>query len=280
MIANLRQLAALFLSISLAVPLYAEPASASNDIRNITDTYDYDAFGNLIHSTGSTPNNYLFAGEQFDSDLGLYFNRARYLNVSTGRFWSMDSFEGLHDQPLSLHKYLYAQASPVNRRDPSGKQDEIEEVAAEGIGEELDSNIAAGAEQQGAAATDLVGEAEADVAESAAPAEEGEAAEAAAENPLKVTDKGLKHILERHAPGGARTAGKSLFNAGEDIRGLLQAGENTNPVQQLGGNFQRVIDAGREIGIDRVTGAVTQVYTIITNAAGEVVTAFPGLPVP
>ena len=36
----------------------------------VTDTYDYDAFGNLIHSTGTTPNNYLFSGEQFDSDLG------------------------------------------------------------------------------------------------------------------------------------------------------------------------------------------------------------------
>jgi YD repeat-containing protein len=56
----------------------------------VTDTYDYDAYGNLIHSTftGSapTPNNYLFAGEQFDPDLNLYYNRARYLNVSTGRF--------------------------------------------------------------------------------------------------------------------------------------------------------------------------------------------------
>ena len=51
-------------------------------------TYDYDAFGNLIHSTGSTPNNYLFAGEQFDPDLNLYYNRARYLNTTTGRFWS------------------------------------------------------------------------------------------------------------------------------------------------------------------------------------------------
>jgi hypothetical protein len=28
----------------------------------ITDTYDYDAFGNLLASTGTTPNNYLFAG--------------------------------------------------------------------------------------------------------------------------------------------------------------------------------------------------------------------------
>ena len=46
----------------------------------VTDTYDYDAYGNLIHSTftGSapTPNNYLFAGEQFDPDLNLYYNRA------------------------------------------------------------------------------------------------------------------------------------------------------------------------------------------------------------
>ena len=40
-------------------------------------TYDYDAFGNLIHQTGTTYNNYLFAAEQFDPDLNLYYNRAR-----------------------------------------------------------------------------------------------------------------------------------------------------------------------------------------------------------
>jgi len=44
----------------------------------ITDTYDYDAYGNLINRTGTTPNNYLFAGEQFDPTLGIYYNRARY----------------------------------------------------------------------------------------------------------------------------------------------------------------------------------------------------------
>ena len=45
---------------------------------SVTDTYDYDAFGNEIHSTGATPNEFLFAGEQYDSDLHLYYNRARY----------------------------------------------------------------------------------------------------------------------------------------------------------------------------------------------------------
>ncbi|GEM_PF-2342794 len=87
---------------------------------NVTDTYDYDAFGNLIHSTGSTLNNYLFAGEQFDPDLNLYYNRARYLNTSTGRFLNMDPYEGDAESPLSLHKYLYAGNDPINRIDPSG----------------------------------------------------------------------------------------------------------------------------------------------------------------
>jgi YD repeat-containing protein len=40
---------------------------------NITDTYDYDAFGNVIAATGNTPNLYLFTGEQYDLDLGLYY---------------------------------------------------------------------------------------------------------------------------------------------------------------------------------------------------------------
>ena len=88
----------------------------------VTDSYDYDAFGNLINSTGSTPNNYLFAGEQYDPALNLYYNRARYLNTTTGRFWSMDTQQGNDREPLSLHKYLYSEGNPVDHLDPSGNQ--------------------------------------------------------------------------------------------------------------------------------------------------------------
>jgi len=91
----------------------------------VTDTYDYDAFGNLIHSTGTTPNNYLFAGEQFDPDLGLYYNRARYLNTSTGRFWNMDTHEGDDEDPTTLHKYVYVGDEPTDRADPSGNDFDI-----------------------------------------------------------------------------------------------------------------------------------------------------------
>ena len=105
---------------------YAE-CSAKNAVGSVV-TYDYDAFGNLIHSTGTTLNNYLFAGEQFDPDLNLYYNRARYLNVSTGRFWSVDTDEGKDEQPLSLHKYLYAGGDSVNKSDPSGHDFSIVEA--------------------------------------------------------------------------------------------------------------------------------------------------------
>ena len=98
----------------------------TNTAGAVTDTYDYDAFGNLINQTGSTPNNYLFAGEQYDPALNLYYNRARYLNTATGRFWGMDTEEGDDEDPISLHKYLYDEGNPVNNIDPTGN--EIDEV--------------------------------------------------------------------------------------------------------------------------------------------------------
>src|SRR5262249_17675618 len=68
---------------------------------SVTDRYDYDAFGNLIAQTSNsqlpTPNNYLFAGEQFDPDLGLYYLRARYAEPGRGRFWTADTFGGFGD---------------------------------------------------------------------------------------------------------------------------------------------------------------------------------------
>ncbi len=93
----------------------------------VTDTYDYDAFGNLISSTGTTPNNYLFAGESYDAALGMYFLRARYYNSNVDRFLTMDSFEGQLSDPESLHKYLYCGTNPVSCVDPTGHDGEIAE---------------------------------------------------------------------------------------------------------------------------------------------------------
>jgi hypothetical protein len=96
---------------------------------------------------------------------------------------------------------------------------------------------------------------------------------------INITKAGLEHVLERHAVvGGVKTLGKSLFHAGEDVQGLIKAGESVAPVRQAGGNLERVVDAGRTIGTDRATGGATSTYTVITRPNGDLVTAFPGRP--
>jgi RHS repeat-associated protein len=117
----------------------------------ITDTYDYDAFGNKVNFTGTTPNNYLYRGEQYDSDLGLYYLRARYYNPLTGRFMSRDPkefgpLESKHKpaNPNRFHKYLYVGGNPVMYADPTGYAAEAEDAvvisltpALLGLGEEV-----------------------------------------------------------------------------------------------------------------------------------------------
>jgi RHS repeat-associated protein len=89
---------------------------------NVTDEYEYDAYGNSFTKSGTTPNNYLYRGEQFDSDLGLYYLRARYYNPGTGRFLSRDPEEGKAIDPKTLHKYLYVGANPIRFIDPTGRE--------------------------------------------------------------------------------------------------------------------------------------------------------------
>jgi hypothetical protein len=50
----------------------------------------------------------------------MYYLRARYYQPSQGRFWTMDTYQGDQEDPLSLHKYLYAGDDPVDNDDPSG----------------------------------------------------------------------------------------------------------------------------------------------------------------
>ena len=51
---------------------------------NLTDTYAYNAYGELTAKTGETENHYLYTGEYYDGVSGLYYLRARYMNPETG----------------------------------------------------------------------------------------------------------------------------------------------------------------------------------------------------
>jgi RHS repeat-associated protein len=92
----------------------------TNESGSITDTYLYDAYGNIINSSGQTANNYLYTGEQFDANSREYYLRARYYNPSIGRFTGRDPFEGFLTEPLSLAKYSYVHNNPINMKDPTG----------------------------------------------------------------------------------------------------------------------------------------------------------------
>jgi RHS repeat-associated protein len=93
----------------------------TNSAGTVTDTYEYDAYGNHWTVEGSTPNNMLYQGEEWDPDLGLVHLRARYMNPLTGRFVSMDPKDGILTDPKTLHKYLYANGDPVDLKDPTGR---------------------------------------------------------------------------------------------------------------------------------------------------------------
>ena len=61
------------------------------------------------------------------------------------------------------------------------------------------------------------------------------------------------------------------------LREQVQQATHSPMVPQANTNFARVFNAGYNIGIDRTTGNATSIYTVITNALGELVTAYPGL---
>ena len=86
---------------------------------SVTDSLVFDAFGNTVSRAGQTGDSYGFQGEQQDAT-GLYYLRARYMNPATGSFTQMDTYGGSLSDPMSLHKYLFANANPVKYRDPSG----------------------------------------------------------------------------------------------------------------------------------------------------------------
>jgi RHS repeat-associated protein len=93
----------------------------TNESGTITDGYSYTAFGERIAHTGTDPQPYSFAGEPLDPNSGFQYHRARWMDPRSGRFTGMDPFRGLIQQPMTLHRYLYAGADPVGKADPTGK---------------------------------------------------------------------------------------------------------------------------------------------------------------
>jgi RHS repeat-associated protein len=86
--------------------------------QNIQNTTKYDAWGNILQSSGTITNPYLYVGElgyYGDGDAGMYLLTQRWYNPVIGRFVVRDPIE---DEPDSL--YLYGSQNPVVHVDPNG----------------------------------------------------------------------------------------------------------------------------------------------------------------
>lgn len=78
---------------------------------------DYMPFGQLLPNSYGDPDtiSYRYAGQEFDSELGLYNYRARFYDPQLGRFYSCDpKFQ--YGSP-----FAYCNNNPINRTDPSGE---------------------------------------------------------------------------------------------------------------------------------------------------------------
>ncbi len=87
---------------------------------NVTDTYEYNAFGVLESSTGTSVNPYRYVGQwgyyddgAMGSSSGLLLLGVRYYSPSHGRFWSWDPVP-------NLNLYAYVENSATMAIDPSG----------------------------------------------------------------------------------------------------------------------------------------------------------------
>ena len=87
---------------------------------NLTNSYQYDPYGNLTSGTADGVNYYGYNGESTNVKTGLQYLRARYYNAETGTFTTEDSDLGTTENPLTRNRYAYTSNNPVNYDDPTG----------------------------------------------------------------------------------------------------------------------------------------------------------------
>ena len=107
----------------------------------ITQHTEYIAFGEVLfeeHSTSKTMP-YLFNGKELDTETGLYYYGARYLDMKTSLWLNTDPLSGYNPiqetehyidgqhnggiyNPMNMATYSYTYQNPIKYIDPNGKQ--------------------------------------------------------------------------------------------------------------------------------------------------------------
>lgn len=100
----------------------ADHLGSTRDLVNNSGTIQnhvvYDSFGRVVsQSNAAASSRYLFAGREFDPQLGIYYYRARYYDPAMGRFLSEDPIGFSSGDP---NPYRYVGNNPVSLTDPLG----------------------------------------------------------------------------------------------------------------------------------------------------------------
>ena len=205
-------------------------ASLQSDELKVSNAIRYDAFGQTI-LTGSDAsssaavgqNNWKYQGRLDVSPIvgaPLYDMSARFYSPGIGAFTQLDAVMGSAQNPLSMNRFLYAEANPATLIDPTGHQ------ACSGWDEDC-AYLRANAMQQ----------------------EVKRAAKMRADRQRRADDTERKYIRRSHghgrstsnSPSGQTVPGTIGFVAG----GLMTAG-----AQYVGGLGGQVIDAGKQRMLD------------------------------
>ena len=113
--------------------MYFYVRNAQGDITKIVNkdgtevvAYAYDAWGNLMSTTGSlastlgVANPYRYRGYRVDNETGLYYLGSRYYNPVTLRYLNADGVVGADGDLLGSNMFAYCKNNPVMMVDPSG----------------------------------------------------------------------------------------------------------------------------------------------------------------
>jgi RHS repeat-associated protein len=90
----------------------------TNTSGSVLDQLTYWVFGGIQNETNSANGDrFKFSAREWDSEIGLQFNRQRYYNPATGRWQSQDSL-GLKAGDANLYRYVTN--DPTTSSDPTG----------------------------------------------------------------------------------------------------------------------------------------------------------------
>lgn len=87
----------------------------SDSLAQITNTYAYEPFGELLKHVGNSTQPFLFGGRQsaIFENYNIYYIHKRYYDANTGRYLNKDINMGTIENPQSLNRYPFELNNPL-----------------------------------------------------------------------------------------------------------------------------------------------------------------------